>query len=111
MECSAERPSSFNGATLSKRGRRMRTEDRAGQSLQWGHAEHSVEDAASPDPATDQVMLQWGHAEHSVEDVMACGSPRTVIAGFNGATLSTAWKTGDSTVKFSFQADASMGPR
>ena len=38
--------------------------------LQWGHAEHSVEDAM-----VDRVMstagcwLQWGHAEHSVEDL------------------------------------------
>ena len=36
--------------------------------LQWGHAEHSVEDPAPDGLPSPTTRLQWGHAEHSVED-------------------------------------------
>ena len=84
----------FNGATLSTAWKTSRSRRRSSVSwqLQWGHAEHSVEDrpsliglstgycfngatlstawktprVAAGSPGT--TMLQWGHAEHSVED-------------------------------------------
>ena len=41
------------------------------------------------------ATLQWGHAEHSVEDVRTPASRQCQLRApcFNGATLSTAWKT------------------
>ena len=38
-------------------------------------------------------VLQWGHAEHSVEDSYGANLYGANLYGFNGATLSTAWKT------------------
>ena len=80
--------------------------------LQWGHADHSVEDACQVPPGEPlRDRLQWGHADHSVEDSRPTTESRERQLGFNGATPITAWKTPKTIVDRGLELAASMGPR
>ncbi len=80
--------------------------------LQWGHADHSVEDSSCIERRLDALdRLQWGHADHSVEDCRSLRSRCPLPASFNGATLITAWKTSGVFAAVGPLDEASMGPR
>ena len=56
-------------------------------------------------------MLQWGHADHSVEDLILPINAGRRETRFNGATPITAWKTTYVTGDCACDMPASMGPR
>ena len=61
--------SCFNGATLSRTGKRVPLFAPFGNNpeLQWSHAQSNVETAIAPLGDPRQFVLQWSHAQSNVE--------------------------------------------
>ena len=103
---------SFNGATLSKRGRRRSTLNlrRVSSSFNGATLSTAWKTSITADRVHGPGGLQWGHAEHSVEDARRPRGRARSSTCFNGATLSTAWKTAYPCID-RLGRSASMGPR
>ena len=83
----------FNGATLTQAWKPHTVDGMqfADILLQWSHAYSSVETCRVYALSPYISLLQWSHAYSSVETISGL-IPSAIRRGFNGATLTQAWK-------------------